>query len=142
MKTIVDYLRKHKRYEEEIAGYEVKIKLVGNDIVMQVDDDREYLIEVDGEVSPETEIRDILEDIYGANIRFCDVCGIPYDMGFIAGDGDWYCCQSCFEDAMNNDYGKEGWRESEDEGEYGGFYECLNANGEWEDTGIYYTEWN
>lgn len=142
MKTVVDYLIENKIYEEEIAGYEVKLKLVGEYVVMQVDDYPEDLIEIDGEVSVETEIKYILEDEYGANIRFCEVCGIPYDMGFIAGDGDWYCCQSCFQDAMDKDYGKDGWRESEDEGEYGGFYEFLKKNGEWEDTGIYYTEWN
>ena len=142
MKTIVDYLIQNKIYEEEIAGYEVKLKLVDEYIVMQVDDYPEYLIKIYGEVSPETEIRDILEDIFGANIRFCEICGIPYDMGFVGGDGEWYCCQSCFQSAMDHDYGEDCWRGSEDEGEYGGFYEFLNRNGEWEDTGIYYTEWN
>ncbi len=141
MKTVVDYLIEHKIYEESIANHDVKLKLAKKTIVMTVDGDR-YLIKRFGEVSPETEIRAILEDIYGANIRFCDACGIPYDMGFIACDGDWYCCQSCFDKELNDAYGKDGWRESEDEGEYGGYYEFLNSNGEWEDTGIYYTEWN
>ena len=141
MKTIIDYLIENKTYEEDIASHIVKLKLSNKCIVMTVDEDR-YLIKRSGEVSPETEIRAILEDIYGANIRFCDECGIPYDMGFMAGDGEWYCCQSCFEDVLNRDFGKDGWRESEDEGEYGGFYEYLNDNGEWEDTGIFYTEWN
>ncbi len=141
MKTVVDYLIQHKIYEEEIANHEVKLKLTEKCVVMTVDGDR-YLIKRYGDVSPETEIRAILEDIYEANIRFCDVCGIPYDMGFIACDGDWYCCQSCFNESMDDAYGKDGWRESEDEGEYGGFYEFLNDNEEWEDTGIFYTEWN
>ena len=142
MKTVVDYLQANKTYEEEIAGYNVKLKLVGEDIVLQVDDDQEYLIEAFGDVSAETEIKYILEDDYGANIRFCEVCGIPYDMGFVAGDGDWYCCQSCFETTMDKDYGEDGWRVTEEEGEYGGYYEYRNADGEWIDTGIYYTEWN
>ena len=142
MKTVVDYLIENKTYEECIAGYEIKLKLINEYVVMEVNDYPEYLIEIDGEVSVETEIQIILEDKFGANIRFCEVCGIPYDMGFIAGDGDWYCCQSCFKDAMDKDYNKDGWRASEYEGEYGGFYEFLNENGEWEDTGIYYTEWN
>lgn len=142
MKTVVDYLEKHGAYEEDIANHTVKLKLAKKTIVMTVDDDR-YLIKIfDDEVSPETEIRNILEDVYGANIRFCDVCGIPYDMGFMAGDGDWYCCQSCFDKELNDSYGKDGWRESEDEGEYGGYYEYLRPDGEWEDTGIFYTEWN
>lgn len=141
MKTIIDYLIENKTYEEDIANHIVKLKLSKKCIVMTVDEDR-YLIKRSGEVSPETEIRAILEDIYGANIRFCDECGIPYDMGFMAGDGEWYCCQSCFEDVLNRDLGKDGWRESEDEGEHGGYYEYLNDDGEWEDTGIFYTEWN
>ena len=141
MKTIADYLIENKTYEEDIANHIVKLKLTNKCAVMTVDEDR-YLIKRFGDVSPETEIRSILEDIYNVNIRFCDKCGIPYDMGFMAGDGDWYCCQSCFETVMDRDYGKDGWRESEDEGEYGGFYEYLNDDGEWEDTGIFYTEWN
>ena len=140
MKTVVDYLIVNKTYEEEIAGHEVKLKLTEKSVVMTVDDDR-YLVKRYGDVSPETEIRAILEDNYGANIRFCDICGIPYDMGFIAGDGEWYCCQSCFKEALDDAYGEDGWRESEDEGEWGGYYEYLK-DGEWEDTGIYYTEWN
>lgn len=142
MKTVEDYLIENKIYEESIAGHEVKLKLAKKTIVMTVDGDR-YLIKRDGEVSPETEIRSILEDIYEANIRFCDTCGIPYDMGFMVEGGWWYCCQSCFNDELLNDtYGKDKWRETEDEGENGGFYEFLNDDGEWEDTGIFYTEWN
>lgn len=142
MKTIVDYLIQHNTYEESIANHEVKLKLAKKTIVMTVDEDRYLIKRFDDEISPETEIRAILEDIYGANIRFCDECGIPYDMGFMAGDGEWYCCQSCFKSVMDKDYSKDGWRGTEDEGEYGGFYEHLNDNGEWEDTGIFYTEWN
>lgn len=142
MKTIEDYLIQHQTYEEDIACHVVKLKLAKKTIVMTVDEDRYLINRFDDEISPETEIRAILEDIYGANIRFCEVCGIPYDMGFIAGDGEWYCCQSCFESAMNKDYGEGNWRGTDDEGEYGGFYEYLNNDGEWEDTGIYYTEWN
>ena len=141
MKTVVDYLKVNEKYEEEIAGHEVKLKLTNKLIMMTVDNDT-YRIKRYGDVSPETEIRCILEDIYGAEIRFCEVCGIPYDMGFIACDGDWYCCQSCFEPIMNKDYGEDGWRGTDEEGVYGGYYEYLNANGEWIDTGVYYTEWN
>lgn len=141
MKTVVDYLKENDKYEEEIAGHNVELKLTNKLVMMTVDDDK-YRIKRYGDVSAETEIRYILEENYGANIRFCEVCGIPYDMGFIAGDGDWYCCQSCFKPALDKDYGEDGWRESEDEGEYGGYYEYQNTDGEWIDTGIYYTEWN
>lgn len=142
MKTVVDYLKEKEKYEEEIAGYNAKLRLVDEHIIMQVDNDREYLIDASDAESAEGEIQDILYDKYGAEIRFCEVCGIPYDMGFIAGDGDWYCCQSCFDEVMDKDYGKDKWRGTDEEGEYGGFYEYLNAEGKWVDTGIYYTEWN
>ena len=138
MKTVENYLIQNKVYEESIADHEVKLKLAKKTIVMTVDGDRYLIKRFDDEISPETEIRDILEDVYGANIRFCDVCGAPYDMGFMAGDGEWYCCQSCFQ----SEFEKGGWRETEEEGEWGGYYEYLNSDGEWEDTGVFYTEWN
>lgn len=138
MKTVEDYLMQNKVYEESIADHEVKLKLAKKTIVMTVDGDRYLIKRFDDEISPETEIRDILEDIYGVNIRFCDVCGIPYDMGFMAGDGEWYCCQSCFQ----SEFEKGNWRETEEEGEWGGYYEYLNSDGEWKDTGVFYTEWN
>lgn len=75
-------------------------------------------------------------------IRFCEVCGRPFDAGFIAGYGDWYCCEECFEPTMDKDYGKGNWRPTDEEGEYGGLYEFLGDNGEWQDTGVYWTEWN
>ena len=43
---------------------------------------------------------------------------------------------------MDEDYGKGKWRASDEEGEYEGWYEYLNEDGEWEDTGVFYTEWN
>jgi len=141
MKTVVDYLKANEKYEEDIAGHSVELKLTNKLVMMTVDGDK-YRIKRYGDVSVETEIRYILEENYGANIRFCEACGIPYDMGFIAGDGEWYCCQNCFESVMDKDYGKDGWRDTDEEGEYGGYYEYRNADGEWIDTGIYYTEWN
>ena len=141
MKTVVDYLQAHEKYEEEIAGHEVELKLTNKLIMMTVDGDK-YRIKRYGDVSPETAIRYILEEVYGANIRFCEICGVPYDMGFVAGDGEWYCCQSCFGPVMDKDYGKYGWRGTDEEGEYGGYYEYQDAYGHWIDTGIYYTEWN
>ena len=142
MKTIIDYLIQNKIYEEEIRGYNVKLELSDKYIVMQVDDYPEDLIKINGDVGPDTEIKYILEEDYNTEIRFCEVCGKPFDAGFIAGDGDWYCCEECFESAMDKDYGKGNWRPTDEEGEYGGFYEFLGRDGEWQDTGIYWTEWN
>lgn len=141
MKTVVDYLQAHEKYEEEIAGYNVTLRLTKKLIIMTVDEDT-YRIKKDGDISPETQIKYILDELYEANIRFCEICGVPYDMGFVAGDGEWYCCQSCFGPVMDKDYGKYGWRDTDEEGEYGGYYEYQDAHGHWIDTGIYYTEWN
>ena len=75
------------------------------------------------------------------NIKeICEECGKPFDAGFIGGDGDWYCCGSCFDDAMDKTYGEGKWRPTDEEGEYGGFYENFDGD-EWVDTSIYYTEW-
>jgi hypothetical protein len=96
----------------------------------------------------ETEIygaEEFIEDVLSAHkieVRFCEECGKPYDAGYIAGDGDWYCCEDCFEGVMNRDYGEGKWRGTDEEGYYGGYYEHLEDDGEWEDTGIYWTEWN
>jgi hypothetical protein len=86
------------------------------------------------------DLQDMLDE-FGLEIRFCEECGKPYDAGFIAGDGDWYCCHECFESIMDRDYGKGKWRATDEEGDRGGFYEYLDGD-EWEDTGIFYTEWN
>jgi hypothetical protein len=42
---------------------------------------------------------------------------------------------------MDKKYGKGQWRSTDEPGEYDGFYEAFE-NGMWEDTGIFYTEWN
>lgn len=75
------------------------------------------------------------------NIRFCDVCGKPIQEGYMSDDGCYYSCEDCFEADMDESYGKGKWRATEEEGEYGGFYEALDDNGKWEDTTIFYTEW-
>ena len=133
MKTIVDYL-KENNYEGQIGEYAIEIFLHKDKINIVCDHD-EYI------VKSASEIQDILYDNYNTEIRFCSECGKPFDAGFMAGDGEWYCCEDCFEDVMNEDYGKGNWRATDEEGCYGGFYEYLDGN-EWEDTGIFYTEWN
>lgn len=142
MKTIIDYLIQNKIYEEEIAGHKIELRLSKKCVVMTVDGDRYLIKRFNEDVSPDTEIKYILEENYNTEIRFCEVCGKPFDAGFIAGDGDWYCCEECFEPTMDKNYGKGKWRGTDEEGEYGGFYEFLGHNGEWQDTGIYWTEWN
>ena len=138
--TLVDYLEKEKIFIKRIPEREIMMCLE-NDCVVMYCDNVKYII--DTEVfDAEMEIQSVLEDNHGIEIRFCEECGKPYDAGFTAGNGDWYCCEECFENAMNETYGVGKWRASADIGEYDGWYEYQKEDGTWEDTGIYYTEWN
>ena len=140
MKTIVDYLKKHKTFIGQIGGYELKLELKTRQLIIEANNQRcvfnPYKPDIDGVV------QEAFENMTSKEIRFCDECGKPYDAGYIACDGDWYCCEACFEPTMDKDYGKKKWRSTKEEGIYGGLYEYLNTDGEWEDTGIYWTEWN
>ena len=140
MKTVIDYLKEHGKYEHDFDGRAFELELQEDKILLGCNGD--WIIinaEQKGWVI-ENDIRAILEDDYHIEIRFCEECGKPFDAGFIAGDGDWYCCEECFDDAMDQTYGKGQWRPSEYEGEWGGWYEHLKGN-KWEDTAIFYTEW-
>ena len=141
MKTVVDYLKKNKKYIHDVMGryFELELYDNGNDIGLQFENDG-HIIPINGEDHVvEGLIQDILEE-RKIEIRFCEECGIPFDAGFTAGDGDWYCCEECFEDSMDKSYGKGNWRGTHEEGEWGGFYERLDGD-EWTDTGVYWTEW-
>ena len=140
MKTILDYLKEHKRYEHDVQGRAFELILKENQILLNYKDGW-VVIKTDLE---ENEIENIITETleeHNINIRFCEECGKPFDAGYIAGDGDWYCCEDCFVDAMNKNCGTGKWRSTNNEGQYGGFYEALEEDG-WIDTGIYYTEWN
>lgn len=134
MKTIKDYLEKNGSFVEYIGGKDFGFALVGGYIIVEVDNGDVY------ELKTESEIQITLYDNYGIEIRFCEECGIPFDAGFMMDGGFWYSCEECFEEAMNKKYGKGKWRPTSEEGYYGGFYEYFDGN-EWEDTGIFYTEW-
>lgn len=139
MKTVIEYLKEHGKYEHDFEGRAFELELKEDKILlgckgkwMVINAEQEgYIIE--------DEITEFLEDNH-IEIRFCEECGKPFDAGFIAGDGDWYCCEECFDGAMDTTYGKGKWRPSEEEGENGGWYESLDGD-EWVDTSIYYTEW-
>lgn len=138
--TLVDYLEKENTCKKQIGDFEFELSIDGSCVVMCCNDTK-YLIDFEMYYAEE-EIQTILEDNYGIAIRFCEECGKPYDAGFTAGNGDWYCCEECFESSMNETYGAGKWRPSDEEGEYDGWYEYQKEDGTWEDTGIYYTEWN
>lgn len=140
MKTVLDYLKEHKRYEHDVQGRAFELILKANQILLNYKDGW-VVIKTDLE---ENEIENIITETleeHNINIRFCEECGKPFDAGYIAGDGDWYCCKECFVDAMDKNCGTGKWRPTNNEGQYGGFYEALEEDG-WIDTGIYYTEWN
>ena len=139
MKTVIDYLREHGKYEHDFDGRDFELELSGK-VILLTCNGHEYVVHAN---QAGYEVAGLIQDILEDNkieIRFCEDCGKPVDAGFIAGDGDWYCCQDCFDDAMDKDYGKGKWRPSENEGEYGGWYEYFD-DGEWKDTSIFYTEW-
>lgn len=142
MKTIIDYLTEHRKYEHDVQGgaFELELNDIDDQILLGCNGDWVIISTKQKGCTIENDIREILEDNYGIEIRFCEECGKPFDAGFIAGDGDWYCCEECFDCAMDSTYGKGKWRPSKNEGEYRGWYEALDGD-EWEDTSIYYTEW-
>lgn len=149
MKTLIDYLEKYGKYEhrshQEPFTCELCVEhrepFCDANIVLKVAGDMHTIDLFYGVHNAVGELQDILQDDYGVEIRFCEECGKPMDVGYIAGDGDWYCCEDCFEEAMNEAYGEGNWRKTEAEGSRGGFYEYLDGE-EWVDTGIYDTAWN
>ena len=139
MKTVIDYLKVYGKYEQDIRDIEFSLNLVRDYLVLDCKDKR-WWWQVESHRDTEDKIMDILGK-EGIEIRFCEECGSPYNMGYTTDGGFWYCCEDCFERVMDKDYGKGKWRASEEVGEWEGWYEALNEDGEWEDTGIYYTEW-
>ena len=139
MKTIVNFLNENGYIDDN--AYEVGDSLfsIHNGTVMVSYEGETWGIPSSrGDVN--TEVQDILYDNYEIEMRFCDECGRPYDAGFMAGDGEYYCCEECFESMMNKEYGEGKWKATEEEGESGGFYAYLEGD-VWEDTGWFYTEW-
>jgi hypothetical protein len=139
MKTVVDYLKEHGKYEHNFEGRAFELILKGNQILLNHNEGWAVIKTDLDDYEIENAIAEILED-HNIEIRFCEECGKPFDAGFIAGDGDWYSCEECFDAAMDTTYGKGKWRPSEEEGDNGGWYEALDGD-EWVDTSVYYTEW-
>ena len=71
--------------------------------------------------------------------RVCDRCHKLIKDGFCDMDGGLHICNDCFRTYMNKTYGKDLWRETEDDG-CEGYYEYYDAD-EWHGTGIFWTEW-
>lgn len=132
--SIVDFMSEKTEYEFYDGSFSLKN---GEETIYVIIPDKGTY-----EAAGGYEIRDILERELNKEIRFCDVCGEPMDHGFICGDGFWYADEEHFKQKMDEEYGVDCWRlnDSGEEGENGGYYDHL-VNGEWEDTGVFYTEW-
>ena len=76
-------------------------------------------------------------------VRICDECGQVMHEGFCGSDGAVHLCEECFEPWMDASC-PDGWRVNEHEDDRlwdGGYYDEL-IDGEWLDTGIYWTQWD
>lgn len=75
-------------------------------------------------------------------MRTCEKCGQEITQGFTTDEGDFYCCEECFEEYMDSTYGKHRWMEINDDG-CGGYYISTDDSyvGGYYGTGIYWTEW-
>lgn len=140
MKTVLDYIKENKKFEGMIGNANIKLEMF-KDLLVMTRDTHIHTCRVSHYSDAEGLIEDVLAE-HKIEVRYCSECGKPYDAGYVAGDGDWYCCEDCFKGVMDRDYGEGKWRGTDEEGCYGGYYEYLQDDGEWEDTGIYYTEWN
>lgn len=87
----------------------------------------------------EEEIKDILEEKYHVEVRFCSHCGCLMIDGFMQEGGWWYFCEDCFNEAMDEYLGKGKWRINPDPNEEV-FYQYLDGD-EWLDTEIFWTAW-
>lgn len=140
MKHIVNYLEEHgNKYDHDVLGREFTLELDGDNIRLKLNGNEWIINTTPMGLHVECEIYDILE-AHGIDIRICEECGMPMDAGFMIDDGSFYCCENCFETAMDKEYGKGNWRATDEEGYYGGYYEYLDGD-TWEDTGIFWTHW-
>ena len=72
-------------------------------------------------------------------MRRCVICGKEVQDGMTDLE-NFYAHEKCFPAAMNKIYGKYRWMMVDEELEHGGYYAYWNGTG-FEDTGIFYTEW-
>ena len=76
--------------------------------------------------------------------RICDVCGCEMNEGFMDDSGDMHVCEKCFDEYMDETYGKHRWMAlgNDEQDEYGGYYiHTADVAGGYEGTGIFWTQW-
>lgn len=83
---------------------------------------------------------DWLSSEHDIEIRFCDRCHKPFDVGYTSEETNMYCCEECFDDYMDEVYGEGRWKEVDDDF-CNGYYMYLDEDNNWNGTGIYWTEW-
>lgn len=75
--------------------------------------------------------------------RICSECGALISEGFMLDDDTWYCCEDCFNEAMEDGVFRPSPADECDD-EYvnaaEGYYD-ERVNGQWVPTSIFWTEW-
>lgn len=72
------------------------------------------------------------------NVRLCSVCGAPMQSGCTDEESYW-CCDDEFYAAMDEAYGKGGWRVAPEGSEH--CYEYKDEDGNWQPEMSYWTSW-
>ena len=80
MKTVVDYLKEHGKYEHDVMGRAFEIELQGERILLGCDGEWVLINAEQKGWIIESDIADILEG-HHIEIRFCEECGKPFDAG-------------------------------------------------------------
>lgn len=141
MKTFEQYMRDNDG--------SVSLNLSGDAIINIVLDDRMMIVsERDSKIGHiywdvknwAVALYTMLIDYYGITVRFCNDCGKPICEG-MTDDYECYYCSDCMDGFLKREY-PLGYRKSSDVGKWGGWIEYKTESGEWEDTGLYETDWD
>lgn len=135
MEKLIEFLKQQPDNIYNCSG--VVFKLENNKVIVG---DGETSGVFETSVNNTDDIKEFCEEFLNLEVRFCNHCGCPICECFMDGDS-FYSCAECFPEYMDEIYGKDKWRasESDEEGESGGYYDCLEDD-EWLDTGIFWTE--
>ena len=145
MKTFMDYINEHNG---KVTQSIIVSGMNSNDFIFEMGGDERIYVYTDTGfpltvAEGEYDLMDYFENEWRAEIRFCGYCGCIMQSGYTDDNADFYNCEECFENDMNDRYGEGNWRSTPDgeENWMGGYYEYKNENGEWEAEPSYYTEW-
>lgn len=144
-KTFMEFMKEIGTQKHELNYPNGYIIVFNKDNKMFVEGKNEKLdIEITFEFEDEEDFQDKCEEMLNFEVRFCDICGRPMNVGYTDDGADFYNCCNCFEKDMDERYGKGNWRMYEsDDGKcnyLGGYYEYLEDD-RWVADSSYYTEW-